>query len=31
MNGVERLLASQFGDVCQAYRARAWRIIPWVN
>lgn len=26
----ERLLASQFGDQYQAYRARTWRLIPWV-
>jgi len=26
----ERLLASQFGDEYDAYRARTWRLIPWV-
>lgn len=26
----ERLLASQFGEAYEAYRARSWRLIPWV-
>jgi protein-S-isoprenylcysteine O-methyltransferase Ste14 len=24
------LLASQFGQQYEAYRARTWRLIPWV-
>lgn len=27
----EALLASEFGAPYQAYRARTWRLIPWVD
>jgi len=30
MRAEERLLESQFGEEYQAYRARTWRLIPWV-
>jgi protein-S-isoprenylcysteine O-methyltransferase Ste14 len=30
MNAEERLLSSQFGEAYEAYRARTWRLIPWV-
>jgi protein-S-isoprenylcysteine O-methyltransferase Ste14 len=30
MNAEERLLAETFGADYQAYRARTWRLIPWV-
>ncbi|HEY1448266.1 MAG TPA: isoprenylcysteine carboxylmethyltransferase family protein [Caulobacteraceae bacterium] len=30
MDSEERLLASQFGEAYEAYRARTWRLIPWV-
>jgi protein-S-isoprenylcysteine O-methyltransferase Ste14 len=30
MTSEERLLASQFGQPYQAYKARTWRLIPWV-
>jgi protein-S-isoprenylcysteine O-methyltransferase Ste14 len=30
MDSEERLLASQFGAQYEAYRARTWRLIPWL-
>ena len=30
MNAEERMLASQFGEAFAAWRARTWRLIPWV-
>ena len=30
MNAEERLLAGHFGAAYEAYRARTWRLIPWV-
>ena len=30
MNAEERLLADQFGTEYEAYRARTWRLIPYV-
>ena len=30
MDSEERLLASQFGAAYEAYRARTWRLIPWI-
>jgi len=30
MNSEERLLAEQFGAEYAAYRARSWRLIPWI-
>lgn len=30
MNAEERLLADQFGADYQAYRARTWRLVPWL-
>jgi protein-S-isoprenylcysteine O-methyltransferase Ste14 len=30
MGSEERLLESQFGEVYLAYRARTWRLIPWI-
>lgn len=26
----ERLLRTQFGDEYDAYRARTWRLVPWL-
>jgi protein-S-isoprenylcysteine O-methyltransferase Ste14 len=28
MNAEEKLLAEQFGESCDAYRKRTWRLIP---
>jgi protein-S-isoprenylcysteine O-methyltransferase Ste14 len=30
MDSEERLLVSQFGAAYEAYRARTWRLIPWI-
>jgi protein-S-isoprenylcysteine O-methyltransferase Ste14 len=30
INSEERLLASHFGQLYEDYRARTWRLIPWV-
>ena len=30
MDAEERLLAGQFGDAYENYRARSWRLIPWI-
>ena len=30
MNAEERLLSSQFGEAYESYRARTWRLIPWI-
>jgi protein-S-isoprenylcysteine O-methyltransferase Ste14 len=30
INAEERMLASQFGDEFAAWKARTWRLIPWV-
>ena len=30
MNSEERLLAETFGAEYEAYRARTWRLVPWV-
>jgi len=30
MHSEERLLASEFGEDYRAYRARTWRLIPYV-
>jgi protein-S-isoprenylcysteine O-methyltransferase Ste14 len=30
MDSEEKLLASQFGEQFQAWRARSWRLVPWV-
>jgi protein-S-isoprenylcysteine O-methyltransferase Ste14 len=30
MQAEEALLGERFGEVYAAYRARSWRLIPWV-
>lgn len=30
MHAAERLLLSEFGEACAAYRRRTWRLVPWI-
>ena len=30
MNAEERMLASEFGEAFQAWKARTWRLVPWI-